>query len=363
MPGYSNKCESDKIECTRNNARSPGGCLGANPATNFVSELEKLDELKVARMAIGVGGGSETTHGSALWMIDNSPDKNTIDPAQVFDNDALVTAVTSVNVCAEVADDPPAPSPTQNPTPGPTDKPTPSPTKKPTHGPTNKPTPSPTKKPTPAPTNKPTPLPTKNPTPSPTNHPTPSPTDKPTVVFNSGPTLTVLGEEGGTPVVGVSGPEIPPPSCGSDVVMVRQIGGTSYLAGNKPITILSQNALGVTFQVSQEWTKGHLSYLFVRFRDSDFGFPHCHSFEDVNGTWTSDILAAVCTKNSKSAMVEIWASDPSFTSGLDTAEIPECSCGAPTDGFPTVKYEFQLECVSTCPEPCPAGGRMLGSEL
>jgi hypothetical protein len=103
MPGHSNKCESNKIECARNNARSPGGCLGANPATDYVSELAKLDELKVARMAIGVGGGSGTTHGSALWMIDNSPAKNTINPAQVSDNDALVTAVTSVNVCAEIA--------------------------------------------------------------------------------------------------------------------------------------------------------------------------------------------------------------------------------------------------------------------
>jgi hypothetical protein len=70
------------------------------------------------------------------------------------------------------------------------------------------------------------------------------------VVFDSGLILTELNKKGGT--FGVSGPDIhsPPPSYGSDVVMVRQIGGTGY-ADNKPITILSQNALEVTFQISQ----------------------------------------------------------------------------------------------------------------
>jgi hypothetical protein len=348
------------IKCARNNARSPDGCLGANPATNFVSELKKLDELMVARMAIGVGGGSETTNGSALWMIDNSPDKNTINPAQVFDNDDLVTAVTSVNVCAEVAD--PTPWPTKAPTRAPTKAPTPSPTNNPTPGPTNKPTPGPTKNPTPSPTNKPTPGPTNNPTPSPTNKPTPGPTDKPTMapfVTFDGPVLTELGKEGATG--GVSGP-VTSPLCPSDVVIVRKIGGTSY-GDNKPITILSQKYNNkVTFQLSQEWQKDNLDYLFVRFKETDFGSPHCHAFKNVSSTWTSDPFTAPCTRNSKIAMVEVWASHSTFASGLDVAELRDCSCDAPADVSPMVMYQFQVECVSTCPEPCPAG-RMLGSEL
>jgi hypothetical protein len=338
MPGHSNKCERNKIECARNNGRSPGGCLGANAATNYVSELKKLDELMVARMAIGVGGGSETTNGSALWMIDNSPDKSTIDPAQVFDNDDLVTAVTSVNVCAEVS------------------------VADPTLSPTNKPTRAPTKAPTPSPTDKPTRAPTKAPTPSPTNNPTPGPTNKPTMapVSFGGPSLTELGKEGGTG--GVSGPVTPDPSCSSDIVLVRKIGGTSY-GDNTPIAILSQNPNEVTFQLSQEWKKkDNLDHLFVRFRDTYIGSPHCHAFQNISATWTSDPFTAVCTRNSKVAMVEVWASHSTFDSGLDIAEVPGCSCDAPADGFPMVKYQFLLECVSTCPEDCPSG-RMLGSEL
>jgi hypothetical protein len=336
MPGHSNKCERYKIECARNNGRSPGGCLGANPATNFVSELKKLDELMVARMAIGVGGGSETTNGSALWMIDNSPDKSTIDPAQVFDNDDLVTAVTSVNVCAEV----------------PVADPTASPTNKPTHAPTNAPTRAPTKAPTPSPTNKPTPGPTNKPTPSPTNRPTPGPTNKPTVapVTFGGPSLTELGKEGSTG--GVVGPQTPPPSCDSDVVMLRKIGGTNYV--ENPITIFSQGPTEVTFELNQEWTSQKLDYLFVRYKDTAFGFPTCLTFENVSASWTSESLTAFCTKNSKISVVEVWAADSTFKSGLDIAELPNCGCGAPADLPPMVKYQFLVECVSTCPSTdCP----------
>jgi hypothetical protein len=65
-------------------------------------------------------------------------------------------------------------------------------------------------------------------------------------------------------------------------------------------------------------------------------------------------------------MVEIWASDTTFTMEVDDAEFPEeCSCAGADDAklanHPTAKYVFQLECVSTCPEPCAAdaSGRML----
>jgi hypothetical protein len=142
--------------------------------------------------------------------------------------------------------------------------------------------------------------------------------------------------------------------------MMRKIGGTNY--AQMPITILSQDPTEVTFELSQEWTSQNLDYLFVRFRDTDFVSPSCLAFDDVSASWKSDPFTAACTRNSKVAMVEVWASHSTFASGLDIAEFPDCSCDAPADPPPMVKYQFLVECVSTCPEPCPAG-RMLGSEL
>jgi hypothetical protein len=95
-----------------------------------------------------------------------------------------------------------------------------------------------------------------------------------------------------------------PPTCESDVVKVRQIGDTSYV-GHSPINILSQNAVGVTFQLSQAWTQGDIASIFVRFKESDYAFPNCHSFQNVNATWTSDPFVAVCGKKNKSTIVEI----------------------------------------------------------
>jgi hypothetical protein len=282
MPGYSNKCERDKIACARNNARSPGGCLGADPATNFVSELEKLDELKVARMSIGVGGGSETTHGSALWMIDNSPNKNTIDPAQVFDNDALVTAVTSVNVCAEVANL--TPSPTKNPSPAPTKNPTPSPTKNPTPGPTDKPTPGPT--------------------PSPTKSPTPQPTPQP----STNAPISIGGFPSGyTPLGGPSATTV----------------GVSQPSGGNPLVIGEQTCVDVGFGLTNTWGTS-IDYIFVQYKDLKTGLQVCEAFKNVTTSWFVE-FSAKCRHHAPISIVTITAVDSSFSTG-DTAALLDC-CG------------------------------------
>jgi hypothetical protein len=326
MPGYSswnsNRC-SYNIKCARNNNRAPNGCLGADPAMNYESELAQLDELSVARMSIGVGSGSDASNGSALWMIDNSPDKDTINPAQVFDNAALVSALTTINVCAEVAPPPPT-----------------------TKAPTKNPTPAPTKNPTPGPTSKPTPSPTRSPTASPTKSPTPDPTKAP--VSFSGNELTPLGGKGGG-TGGVDGPEAP--YCSEDVVLTTRVGDTDYR--EVPITIVSQSTTKVTFQISQEWMED-VSYLSTRFRDTTFGLPPCQTFTDVSTSWVSGEFTALCTKSSQLAMVEIWVADSSFDYATDFATLPKCSCDKPAEEMPMVRYMFQLECVSKCVSGCPS---------
>lgn len=115
--------------------------------------------------------------------------------------------------------------------------------------------------------------------------------------------------------------------------------------------------------MSQEWTKDVLSHLFVRFRVEDLTFPHCHAFEGVTSTRKSEPFTAICTGRSKIAVVELWASDASFSMVSDVAVLPDCSCDAPANWktyLPMVKNVFhQVECASTCPTT----GRMLGSEL
>jgi hypothetical protein len=140
--------------------------------------------------------------------------------------------------------------------------------------------------------------------------------------------------------------------CSGDVVEMRTLGGTKY--GDKPITLLTQDSVEITFEMSQEWTSDNLDYLFVRYRDTAFGSPTCHRFEGTNSTWKSDSLTAVCSKNSKIALVEVWASHSKFVSALDIATIPDCSCDTGDAELPIknmVKYIFALECVTTCPSP------------
>ena len=206
--------------------------------------------------------------------------------------------------------------------------------------------------------------PTISPTVTATSEPTASPTVAATAEPTASPTDTPVALADSTSATVAFADLTPAPYCGSDVLLVRKIGSTSY--NDKPITIISQSSPTgeVTFQISQEWTNTDISYLFVRFRDEELAYPNCHTFEHVNATWKSGQLTAFCNKFSNIALVEIWASDASFMVS-DVAVLPECSCNAPTTNLPMVKYIFQMECVSTCPGPaCPSStGRMLGSVL
>ena len=146
--------------------------------------------------------------------------------------------------------------------------------------------------------------------------------------------------------------------CTGDVVQVRQVGGTMY-GDDKPIKLLTQNTDEITFALSQEWAPSNLDYLFVRYKETAFGSPKCLTFEGVDSAWKSESLTAVCTKNSQIALVEVWASDSEFNSGLDNATLPDCSCDVPDSATvpltPMVKYMFTVECVSTCAAAaCPA---------
>jgi hypothetical protein len=141
--------------------------------------------------------------------------------------------------------------------------------------------------------------------------------------------------------------------CEADITQVRQIGVTDYV--EKPITILTQSPSEITFELSQEWT-ATLDDLFVRFKDTDYGSPKCLAFSDRVSTWTSGSLTAVCTKMSKIALVEVWASDKDFIKDSDNATLPDCACDPPADLGPMVKYMFTVECVSKCEDASCAPG-------
>ena len=110
------------------------------------------------------------------------------------------------------------PTPTEEPTPGPTEEPTPGPTEEPTPGPTEEPTPGPTEEPTPGPTDEPTPAPTPTveptPEPTPTEEPTPEPTDEPTPTEEPTPEPTPTDEP--TPEPTPTDEPTPGPTPGED---------------------------------------------------------------------------------------------------------------------------------------------------
>jgi hypothetical protein len=150
------------------------------------------------------------------------------------------------------------------------------------------------------------------------------------------------------------------PSCSTDIVLKRQIGLSNYT--DIPIAIISQDSAGeVTFEISQKWTtENNLANLTLRFKDDYLTFPKCHAFDDVDFNWTRE-FTAVCTKKSKIAVVEVWASGDSFTRQSDDAVPPNCTLcrdtAINTPLVPMVKYVFQVECVSTCTGICPTTGR------
>jgi hypothetical protein len=86
--------------------------------------LAALDEMNVARLAIGVGEMSNVEEGSALWMIDDNPGKMMgVLPMQVLSTDELSRAVS--NLCILNTKNP-TPAPSASPSTAPTVSPAPS---------------------------------------------------------------------------------------------------------------------------------------------------------------------------------------------------------------------------------------------
>lgn len=113
-----------KRECVRGTQY----CDDSINAMLFTNELKRLDELKVYRLAIGIGGSSDCSRGSALDKIDSNPNKEAgILPYQVFTTDTLNDAMKTL--CVEAP--PIAQSPTAKPVKPPTAKPTLKPTMQP----------------------------------------------------------------------------------------------------------------------------------------------------------------------------------------------------------------------------------------
>ena len=76
-PGEPHKiCRGNDRECVENEpyqdcVRGPNHCFNSDAVQQYDSELHALDDMKVARLAIGVGDESNVSSGSALWMIDD----------------------------------------------------------------------------------------------------------------------------------------------------------------------------------------------------------------------------------------------------------------------------------------------------
>lgn len=200
-------CRADDPECVPRNpyqecVRGMTKCMNSPAVTQYESEINRLTELRVERLAIGVGDASNVSEGSALWMIDNNPGKDLgVLPIQALDLEALSNALKSL--CILNTDPPtaepshqPSDQPTSSTAPSviPTDVPSSEPTDVPSSSPTEEPeftieTPSPTKSPTQTPTKTPTKTPTASPSQEPsTSEPTGSPTAFPTRLPSASPT-------------------------------------------------------------------------------------------------------------------------------------------------------------------------------
>ena len=71
--------------------------MNADAVTQYDSEINSLDELKVKRFAIGIGDESNVASGSALWMIDNNPAKDSgVLPLQALSLEELTEALSSL---------------------------------------------------------------------------------------------------------------------------------------------------------------------------------------------------------------------------------------------------------------------------
>ena len=375
-------CTFDDKNCTFKNpfqdcVRGPAHCFYTKSVMSYESEIAKLEDMGVERLAIGFGQDANVTNGSALWMIDNNPGKNQgVEPLHANTYEQLSFALSNLCILNTEA---PTSSPTLTPTSEPTDAPSVNPTAGPTATPTKIPTGAPSQEPTGAPTSGPTAVPTHKPTGAPTVNPTSEPTVSasatPSLRGSSSPTIapTTAPTEGSTdePTAFPTHLETAaptsdfekngddddddddtylPPQCPQDIVLQHQVGDTDL--PDDAIVIVSQDTTSVTVRLSQTYTEeSTIGHLFYEYKEDDFN-EKCYEKQDLEYEDNVEITIQCLHKN-QVATLDLYIADDIENGVLsegDNATIPKCCHADLNENDAVTKYFLSIKCVSACPE-------------
>lgn len=354
-------CRSDDADCVEKNpyqdcVRGPNYCLNANAVTQYDSEIAALTEMKVERLAIGVGDESNVASGSALWMIDNNPGKELgVLPVQALSLEELSNALR--NLCI-LNTDPPTNSPSGSPSSTPTRSPAPSlsPSSKPSASPTSQPTTTNRLSSTPTiAINEPTSIPT-----SYTSIETEEPTGSlsPSQAASEGPTvgdieeIEEFGTDDGTDDRLFPFPPVDPEGeCPGDILLVSQVGVTEL--PSDLVEIISQDTTTVTVSVTQSYTSSNstIDQMYYQFKP-DIWDQKCFEEDSLNGGDSFEITIE-CTRATKIAMLELWIADDiskNVLSDLDQAVIPDCCYPSTPENTPVSNYLIEIKCKTECLE-------------
>jgi len=375
-------CTFDDKNCTFKNpfqdcVRGPAHCFYTKAVMSYESEIAKLEDMGVERLAIGFGQDANVTNGSALWMIDNNPGKNQgVEALHAKNYEQLSFALSNLCILNTEA---PTSSPTLTPTSEPTDAPSVNPTAGPTATPTKIPTGAPSQEPTGAPTSGPTAVPTHKPTGAPTVNPTSEPTVSasatPSLRGSSSPTIapTTAPTEGSTdePTAFPTHLETAaptsdfekngddddddddtylPPQCPQDIVLQHQVGDTDL--PDDAIVIVSQDTTSVTVRLSQTYTEeSTIGHLFYEYKEDDFN-EKCYEKQDLEYEDNVEITIQCLHKN-QVATLDLYIADDIENGVLsegDNATIPKCCHADLNENDAVTKYFLSIKCVSACPE-------------
>jgi choice-of-anchor A domain-containing protein len=138
----------------------------------------------------------------------------------------------------------------------------------------------------------------------------------------------------------------PTPACPEDVTVVSKVGETDFL--ESPIVVLEQTGDTVRFLVRNTFQQT-VARIFTKYDEAPSWNSVCYETQNLELDDSVEYTAK-CWNNRPIAIVNIWLSDPSFLSGQDTAEVPECCHPPANDDNPTVQYTFKIKCVTLCPE-------------
>merc|ERR1711862_739695 len=241
-------------------------------------------------------------------------------------------------------------SPSASPTDSPSGSPSGSPTATPSgsYFPSSAPSDAPTK--SASPSGSPSGSPRASPSGSPTGSPSESPTGSPSASPSGSPTGSPSDSPTGSPSASPS--ESPRQECPEgQAELVANDGETMY--ADLPIEIREANGTHVTFVVENTFRES-ASSIFTQYHSGSFGETECLQEEDVEPTTKTSEYVGLCMHHTQISIVTIWitecnATETSFLTDSDDAEIPECC--HPGEECRTVQYEFKLPCV-----PCPEDG-------